>query len=215
MAVVSHLGGGFLFVCFFFTRDFNSREWLSCAWTWDRPVKSRFCTHSFPGHSSPTLNSSLNVNCLLWESVCTYLCVYMNVCVCFERGVNFCFFFFLFNFVMDFESECWWTMKKYAWVGVWENVMFACVWAPPTISQLCMSPSGVNPQHLTPPTEASSLRNIQGTAHKKKTCWTQGSEVCHQQRLRENGVCYILRFLCLVFTWLCLFLQSCESATQQ
>lgn len=41
------------------------------------------------------------------------------------------------------------------------------------------------------------------------------SAIRRDLEIEKYDVCDILRFLCQVFTWLCLFLQSCESATEQ
>ncbi len=96
--------------------------------------------------------------------------------------------------------------------------MYACVRAPPTVLQQCMSPSGVTSQHFMLQTGASSPRNFQGTLHKKtKRTEHEGltSASGRDLEIEKYNVCDILRFVCPVFTWFCLFLQSCESATEQ
>lgn len=63
---------------------------------------------------------------------------------------------------MNYEEGC-----MFKWAHVWMCVC-VCVRAPPTFLEQCMSPSGVAPRHLILQTEASQLRNLQETLHKKK-----------------------------------------------
>lgn len=92
----------YIVFCFVFflkkKRDFNCGESDSLLVRVNmRLEEARFCTHSFPGQSSPPLNSSFNVYCLplMRESVHLFVCEWMETNVCFEKGAEFLVYFFL------------------------------------------------------------------------------------------------------------------------
>ena len=58
--------------------------------------------------------------------------------------------------------------------------------------------------------------NFRGSAHKiKRGKGDPTSAPAEILEIENYDVCDILRFVCPVFTWFCLFLKSCMSATEQ
>lgn len=90
-----------------------------------------------------------------------------------------------------------------------------CAWTPPTVLQQCVSPSGVTPRHYILRTRAFSKRLHVEQKKKRRRIEHKVIDICQQQRSRDREICLWYLWDLYVFTWFCLFLQSCESATEQ
>lgn len=178
-------------------------------------------THSFPGQSSPPLNSSLNVYWLPLVRVCALICVRVNVCVCthwdecmlWEWRLNSSlislslFFYLILLPILNMNSgELLWRRVLSACV----RLLRACVRAPPTVLQQCMSPSGVTLRHFTPTDWSLLAEERDCTCKNKKRKRTERedstSAISRELELeKKKRCCHIFGFLYPVFTWICFY----------